>query len=400
MENMTVLLVSEDPVLRGMIINALEATKHLQLEEVVTEVSLLEDAAWKLTPDLIVATLGEDPESILEALASLGERCPEAILCGPAERSDLIIRSMQIGVREYVPLPIEPDAFLAVMERVSSARGPQKNQSRGQIISILGAKGGVGTTTIACQVASGLQALGAKTVIIDLNLISGDVALYHDMSPTFGVADLERESGEIDKTYLQSLIEIHESGVGLMASPLHVHAEPTVRPARLQQALQLIQDFNDFVLIDLPSDRGDLGMASLEMTDQVLVVTSLDVPSLAHCKLELRRVDQAGVPRNSTLVVANNSFPDSSLSAKDIRSFLGRPVDFEIPRDISTVMEAINKGTAVSSISPRSDIALAIKSMASELGKLSGWQSEAEGSPSRAMSKVRKLILGARYGTS
>ena len=110
MENMTVLLVSEDPVLRGMIINALEATKHLQLEEVVTEASLLEDAAWKLTPDLIVATLGEDPESILEALASLGERCPEAILCGPAERSDLIIRSMQIGVREYVPLPIEPDA--------------------------------------------------------------------------------------------------------------------------------------------------------------------------------------------------------------------------------------------------------------------------------------------------
>ena len=141
-------------------------------------------------------------------------------------------------------------------------------------------------------------------------------------------------------------------------------------------------------------------MASLEVTDQVLVVTSLDVPSLAHCKLELRRVEQAGVPRKATLVVANNSFPDSSPSPKDIRSFLGRPEDFEIPRDISTVMEAINKGAAVSSISPRSNIALAVEAMARELGKLSGWQNKAEGPPSRAMSKVRKLILGGRYGTS
>ena len=400
MENMTVLLVSEDPVLRGMIINALEATKHLQLQEVITDAASLEDAAWKLTPDLIVATLGEDPESILKALAALGERCPEAVLCGPAERSDLIIRSMQIGVREYVPLPMEPDELISVMERLSSARGPRENQSRGNIISILGAKGGVGTTTIACQIASCLQALGARTVIIDLNLVSGDVALYHDVSPTFGVADLERESGEIDTTYLQSLIEIHASGVGLMASPLHVHAEPSVRPARLQQALQLMQEFNDFVLIDLPGDRGDLGVASLEVTDQVLVVTSLDVPSLAHCKLQLRRVDQSGVPRSATLVVANNSFPDSSLSGKDIRGFLGRPVDFEIPSDVSTVMEAINKGTGVSSISPRSDIAMAIESMARDLGKRSGWESEREGTPNRAMSKVRKLILGVRYGAS
>ncbi len=400
MESTTVLLVSDDAILRGMIINTLEASKHLQLQEVVGEAEAFEDAAWKLAPDLIVATLGENPEAILNGLVALGERCPETILCGPADRSDLIIRSMQIGVREYVPLPIEPSELLGVMDRLSAARDTREHVRRGRIISVIGSKGGVGATTITCQIGFNLQALGARTVIIDLNLLAGDVALYHDLSPTFGVADLERESGEIDKTYLQSLIQIHSSGVGLMASPLHLHAEPNVRPARLQQALQLMQDFNDFVLIDLPGDRGDLGMATLEITDQILVVTSLDVPSLAHCKLQLRRMDQAGVPRSATRVVANNTATGTSLSAKDIRGFLGRPIDFEIPRDVFTVMEAINSGSSVSVISPRSDITEAIASMTKEIGNICGWNSGREETPKRGISKVRKMIMGARYGTS
>lgn len=400
MENLAVLLVSDDPVLRGAIITALEAAEHLELREAIGNAGDLEDAAWKLVPDLIVATLGDDPEMMLEALAGLGQRCPEVIICGPAERSDLIIRSMRIGVREYIPLPIEPDDLLRVMERLSLARATRDPINRGRILSIMGAKGGVGATTVTCQLGSALQRLGAQTTIIDLNLLSGDVALYHDLSPTFGVADLERESGEIDRTYLQSLIEIHSSGVGLMASPLHVHAEPLVRPARLQQALGLIQDFSDFVLIDLPRDCGDLGIAAIELTDRVLVVTSLDVPSLAHCKLQLRRLDQSGIPRQSTHVVANNSDPDTSLSPKDIRGFLGRPIDFHIPKDAATAMEAVNKGASVSLISPRSSIAVAVQSMAKEISSSCGWGSPSEATPTRTISRVKKLILGDRYGTS
>ncbi|MDE0884974.1 MAG: AAA family ATPase [Myxococcota bacterium] len=393
-----VLILAENASQRSEIISALAGAAHIEIEGSLSAAAELEDATWRLVPDLIIASLDPDPEAVFKCIESLGDRCPRVILCGPAGDSDLILRSMRLGVREYVPLPLSGDELTAVVNRLAFDPRATTDGLDGPILGIIGAKGGVGATMLTCQLGAAFSARGARTTIIDLNLQSGDVALYHDLSPTYGVADLDRENGEIDTVYLQSLIEVHSSGVGLMSAPLHSNAAPTLRPSRLQHALNLIRGFSEAVILDLPTNSNELSLAALELADHVLVVTSLDVPALAHCKLQLRMLERAGIPRASTLIVANKTEQRTSLSEKDIRDFLGRPIDTYIPRDATTVLEALNTGRSVVAISPRSEIAVAVNSLTAEVAKRCGWKERGPKKPKRGISRVKKLILGERYG--
>lgn len=399
-EQIRVMLVSEDRALRTSINSALDSSESFDICQVLEDPSDLEDAVWRVAPELIVATLGEECETTLEALRALGDRCPEVVMCGPSERSDLIIRSMRIGVREYVPLPLNTDELLRVTDRLVVARESREQAQRGAIIGVVGAKGGVGATVVVCQLAAALQASDSQVVILDLNLQSGDVALYHDLSPTYGAADLEREGGDVDSTYLRSLVETHASGVGMMASPIRAQSTPTLRPSRLQHALNILPEFNEFILLDLPRDWGELALAAIEMADEILVVTSLDVPALAHCKLQLRVIERAGVPRNVMQVIANNSAPNVSLSDRDIREFLGRPTDLRLPTDTATVMEAVNTGTSVADISAGSAIARGFEDLATTMRQRRGGAETTEAPRPRGISRVRNLILGQRHGAA
>jgi pilus assembly protein CpaE len=400
MAKINVLIQAADSALRSALIASLENSEDLQICETLGSVAELEDAVWRLAPDLILLALGEDCDASMAAIAAIGERSASVILCGPAERSDLIIQAMQLGVREYVPLPLDVPELSRVIERFAKSRSTPISPRGGAIVAVVGSKGGVGATFVTCQLAAELQSRGAMTTIIDLNSQSGDVALYHDLSPTYGIADLERESGDIDRTYLQSLLEIHSSGVGILSSSLHPNSAPNIRPSRLQHALSLIQDFSDFIIMDVPRDYGDLAVAAAELTDQFLVVTTLDVPSLAHCKLQLRVMERTGIPRHSTQIVANNTAEKTRLGDRDIRSFLGRPVDIHLPQDAPTVMEAINKGTSVSKIAERSDIALAIESLTDEVCRRCKWQT-AENTPQKTgISRVRRLLWGEKHGVT
>lgn len=398
MEKLGVLILAENAALRAAIKDAIASSDNIEIQECLESAKQLEDATWRLVPDVIIASLDSDPAQIFETIGALGDRCPNIVLCGPADHSDLIIRSMRLGVREYIPLPPDPEELRRVVDRLSAARNPGMQGKSGPIVGVIGAKGGVGATVLSCQLGFALQAKGAQTTIVDLNLQSGDVALYHDLSPTFGVADLDRESGDIDRIYLQSLIEAHSSGVGLMSAPLHANSAPLLRPSRLQHGLTLIQSFSQVVIVDLPRECGDLALAAIEFADQIIVVTTLDIPSLAHCKLQLRMLEQAGIPRGATLVVSNNSEPRTSLAEKDIREFLGRPVDMRIPRDPATVLEAVNTGTSLSAIGARSEIVLAIDNLAREVGKRCGLKDRSIASPKRGISRVKNMILGGRYG--
>ena len=136
------------------------------------------------------------------------------------------------------------------------------------------------------------------------------------------------------------------------------------------------------------------------MTDQFLVVTTLDVPSLAHCKLQLRVMERSGIPRKSTQVVANNTAAKTQLSDRDIRSFLGRPVDIHLPQDAPTVMEAINRGTSVSRVAERSDIAVAIEKLSDEICRRCNWQARESAPQATGIGRVRRLLWGEKNGVT
>ena len=400
MEKMLTVVMSEDEKLREELVAALEGSDLLELCEIHTSPSELQNSIWRVGAELVIATLGGEADATLSCLGDLGERGPSVVLCGPGESSELLLRAMRIGVRDYIPLPFEGSDLRNVVKRLSAEREVPEARQRGFVIGVMGAKGGVGATMVACQLANALQGRGSQSVIVDLNLNDGDVALYNDVSPTHGMADLDREGGEIDGTFLKSLIKYHASGVGIMAAPMQPFALSRLSSSKLQYALGLLRDFNHFVVVDLPRDWGDACLAALEAVDRVMLITSLDVPSLAHSKIQLRQIERAGVARSDVQIVANDRSPSGKLGTRDIREFLGRRLDHRIPNDGGSVMEAINTGRSLRDVASGSRIQLSFDELARETRIRCGIEKEGGAKQKRGMARVRRLISRGRYGTA
>lgn len=392
-------VLASDESLRNQLSDALEKTGHATVLTRVDQASGLEDAVWRSGPDLLVAVLDEAaPADTLTAIESLGDRRPVVLVCGPQDQSELILRSMRIGARDYLPLPVPEGELDGLVQSLILERTEHDTPERGTVIGILGAKGGVGATAVSCQLASVLQETGSQCAIMDLNPVHGDVALYHDLSPSFTLADLEREDGEIDKTYVQSLVTLHVSGIGVVAAPTFPEQGRRISPARLQRSVSLMREFNHFTFLDLPGDWGDIAVAAIEMVDHLVLVTQRDVPTLAHTKLHIGLLERLAIPRNAIHLVANRDEPGADLSDRDLREFLGRPIDHRLPEDRSAMLEAVNSGSSLAEIAPRSAARESFLELAQALRSWCGMHPTGTTEPARGLARVRNLIRRGRNG--
>jgi pilus assembly protein CpaE len=387
-----------DPDLRGQLSQLLENTGHASVAVAVERCSDLEDVVWRVGPDLLLVALDEEPEAVLAAVELLGDRRPVVLMCGPQDESDLILRSMRIGVRDYLPLPVPSEELTAVVQSLILERTASETPERGTVVGVLGVKGGVGATAVTCQLASALQETGSQCGIIDLNLVHGDVALYHDLSPSFTLADLERQEGEIDRTYVQSLVTLHASGVGVVAAPTSPEQARRISPARLQRTVALMRDFNHFTLLDLPRDWSDIAVATIEMVDRVILVIQRDVPTRAHTKLHLGLLERLGIERSTIHLIAYRDEGSSDLSDRDLREFLGRPIDHRLPDDRESMLEVVNSGSSLGEIAPRSTVRQSFQDLSQSLRTWCGMHSAGNVEPARGLARVRNLIRRGRNG--
>ena len=393
MEMLIVTVLATDEAIRNDLVESLDGAEHLRVSEILSEVSDLQDSVVRAAPELIVAGLGSDCEETLSALAELEDCAADVLVCGPGDDSKLILKAMRLGVSDYLPLPLDLSKVDAAAERLLQERANRETPDRAFIVGVMGSKGGVGATVVSCQLAAALQSTGSQVVIADLNMVHGDVALYHDLAPAHGIGNLDHEGEEIDRTYLKSLIAPHASQVGVIAAPLYPSQSQSVQPIRLQRALGLLREFNEFVILDLPRDWSDLTSAALEMLDHLLLVTSLDVPSLAHCKLQLEMLEQSGVPEASIHIVVNRNHANASLGERDLEEFLGRGIDHRLPDEPKSIIEAVNAGKSLREVAPQSALWGAYGELA-QVGR--GWCGieSKDSSPARPdlLSRMRNLM--------
>ena len=387
-----------DAGLRRQLSEALESTGHAIVGIAEERTAELEKLLWRNDFDLLLAALDGNPAAVFSAVEALGERRPVLVMCGPQNESELILRSMRIGARDYLPLPLRRDALDEIVQSLILERITTNTSERGSVVGLLGAKGGVGNTSVACQLASALQESGSKCTIADLNLVHGDVALYHDLSPHFTIADLAQRQGEIDLTYVQSLVTPHASGVGVVAAPSLLEEADRVSPARVRRAVGLMREFNHFALLDLPRDWGEVAVAALETVDQLILVTQRDVPTLAHTKLHLELLDRMSTARPEVHLVVNRFDADSDLSDRDLNEFLGHSIEHSIPDARAAMLEAVNSGCSLGEVAPRISARKSFQDLAGSLRSWCGVDEATHAQPTRAFARMRDLLRRGRNG--
>ena len=198
---------------------ALESSVHV---EILAHVEQFEDLVRTVElehPDALLIALGDNPEAAFATLEKLPNPRPLLFFCGPDD-SQAILQAMRMGAREYIaPAPDEKDQLLAAVERAARESSGSATLQPAPLIAVTGAKGGVGTSFVACQLAASLAKFGGRTALVDGQLRRGDVSLYFDLTPHFSFASLANRSEAIDPTFLETILVGHSSGVQVLAAP-------------------------------------------------------------------------------------------------------------------------------------------------------------------------------------
>ena len=326
--------------------------------------------------DLLVREMGAgggeaELEAVAQMVARRGER--EVFLTAAAYDAEVLMRLMRQGVREFFPQPVNHEevrmALWRFKERRESRLGP-RHSKQGRIINIFGAKGGVGTTSLAVNLAAACQTHkpGATVALMDMNLPFGEAQLFLDLSPKYHWGEVLGNISRLDATYLMSVMSRHPSGIYLLAPPSRLDDLQMATPENIAKLLELMRQVFDTVVIDLGMYLDEITLKVMEMSDAIVLVGVQNLPCLANVRrfLDNIRHAEAGLEEKLKIVV-NRHLEESDLVVEDMEKALGLPVFWRIPNDYQTTLAAINQGKTLLETAPRAAVTKSVGDLAAVL---------------------------------
>ncbi|UCC24016.1 MAG: AAA family ATPase [Gemmatimonadales bacterium] len=350
-------LVSPDEGLRSIVLESIRDAKHairiaLEIQRLPAALDPEEmERIQTADPHVVILDMGDQPDRAIRVANAIGARTPRAALVGvgPQLESDFLLEAMRAGVVEYVTRPAEPLSVYEALGRVMRKRGwidTNEGHRRGKILSFFSAKGGSGSTSVATNVGIELHRLtGRKTLLVDLDLELGEIASLLGIQPRFHFVDLVRNFHRMDADLLASYIESHESGVQVLSAPFQPEIGQEVTQEQIGQILQFLRSHYDYVVVDTSKSLAPPALATFKESDQIFLVTNVDVPSLRNLKRCLPTLAEVTGGDEERLRLVVNRFNKKGLvGLKDLEETLGIGVYATLCNDFTSVIEAMSTG--------------------------------------------------------
>src|SRR6185369_1346366 len=235
--------------------------------------------------DLLGVDLGREPEPGLALLRELHERLPRVTMlaASPDPSVNVIRAALDAGATDVLSLPLGRGELHKALIKFSQTevRNAAGRGVAGSVISIYGARGGLGTSTLAVNLAMRLMALGgSETAIVDMDLQRGDVAAFLNLTPSQSIAAIVGARGEVDDLFLHGTLTRHPSGLFVLAAPPEMEEADTITDADLEIILRLVRAQFRYTVVDTPRAIAGPAVATLEQSDRTIIVTDRSVPSV------------------------------------------------------------------------------------------------------------------------
>jgi pilus assembly protein CpaE len=325
--------------------------------------------------DIAVVEIGPAPEKDFEFINLMLSRAQarEVFITGEIPASDILMQAMRLGVKEFFPVPLNPEDVLNALERsrvrfltLPDAAAPKK----GKVISVCGSKGGVGTTTVAVNLS--VAHAGAKpplsVALMDMNTLFGEIPLFLEMSPKFHWGEITKNIDRLDNTFLMNVLTRHGSGVHVLPSPAYLNGHHMPTPDIMQRLIGLMRQLFDVVIIDGGQAMNDAALKGFQLSDDVLLVSILSLPCLSNTAKLLRSyIDMGYVKKERIKVVMNRYMKKSEIAVGDAEAGINHRIFWTIPNDYNTTMAAINSGQPLVQLAPKTQIAASYTEMAGKL---------------------------------
>ncbi len=329
-------------------------------------------------PDIFLVALEEPVTRAIQTIEMLGGAAPQAAIIVYSSLSDAgsVRRAMVAGARDFLIKPLKPEDVTRAINGILEQEERRRLQSdgeisepigRGTVVTIFGAKGGIGKTTIATNLATALVRLTqANVVLVDMDTRFGDVAIMMDIAVERSIADLGRHIDELDRESIKESLAKHQTGVSILPAPLHPTEWRDLTSQHITTIIDLLAQGHDYVIIDTPGTFNEIIAATLEVGDIILLVTSMDIASIKDTALALEMLREADVSVDKVKLIINHSTSANSLREEDVERVLEYKVTWRIPHDYN-VSNANQLGVPIVVAKPYARVSRAITDMAHAL---------------------------------
>lgn len=326
--------------------------------------------------DLLILEVGEDIKKEIKLVQSIQktDMAGEVFLTSSRTEPDVLLGALRTGAKEFFPQPINKEevrsSLIKFKERKAEAAQGKGKEKKGKIITVMGSKGGVGTTTIAVNLAASLaraKGNGEKTFsLMDMNLLFGEIPLFLDIKSSLNWGEITKDISRLDSTYLMSVLSKHPSGLYVLPAPSRIDGMQTATPDNIEILVTQMQNTFDFIVIDNGHALNNISLKILELSDIILIVSVLSLPCLINIRKLMEIFQILDYPdENNIKVIVNRYQKKSLISIEEAEKSINRKFFWVIPNDYQNTMIAINQGKTLESVADKNAVAENFKQFAS-----------------------------------
>ena len=308
-------------------------------------------------PNIVLMDINMPVMDGIKATQTLTEEGVESsiIMMSIQGEGEYIKKAMSAGARDYVVKPFGIKELVDTVRRVYEFDMSKKrkissisaNKVESKIISIFSTKGGVGKTTVATNLAVALSNLTDKRVaLLDFDLQFGDVAICLNLYVKNSITELVKDFANVeqDPGLLEEYLLTHYSGIKVLAAPIRPENAEYVTADHINKIIEHLKGRYDYIIIDTSHGFNDTIITALDMSDLIIYVSTLDLPSIKNTKNGLEVMKSLNYPNEKVRIVVNKTNESFGINHSDFESALGVSIWVMIPDDVASVTVSVNNG--------------------------------------------------------
>jgi pilus assembly protein CpaE len=344
-------------------------------------------AVARYEPHVVVVTdTIDDPAAVVEALETAAPGTPSLVILPQGDLKGAQECSLA-GARTTLLRPFEQRSLVEAIRQVylkevrrkqhvvASLEAGEARLQRPRIIAVHGAKGGVGATTLACNLAAGLrQVTGRRVALVDGDVLGGTAGVLFDLTSHRNLSDLLPHLKDLEGDLVNSLLVEHATGVRVLLAPEQLQRAETVGGDDMQRVLEGLKPYFDYQVVDTASRITPVTLAALDEADLILLVVTPEMAALRNAARFLQLATQLGYPADKVLLVANRADTGRDISPAVIGEYFKRPVAAALPSEGRALVDCQNAGELVAVARPGQRYSKDLMHLARDVAASFGWE--------------------------
>ena len=347
------------------------------------------DLALDLEPDVILMDINMPEVDGITAATRISGRLPNAgvIMMSVQNESDYLRRAMLAGAREFLAKPFSLDELIesirhvhqlaqsnrrAVAETTALPSTGLGRSERARVVAVFSLKGGVGSSTVAANLAVALRNRGDHEVaLVDGNLLYGDIAVMLNLTDNKTISDVVRQFETMDRDLINEVLVTHSSGVKALLAPPDPQSGEQVTANHVRQLLEHLSTMFGHIVVDTRPSFDETTIALLDLADVIVLVLTLELTAIKGVKQYLELTDLLGYDSDKILLVLNRATAPAGIPIEDVASSLKGRLAIQLPDDPALALRAINEGVPFVQSAPNAPLSR-------ELDRLAGLVAHSE----------------------